>query len=60
MPAEVGDLFDEIACYKGYCKFADCLHNTEIGCAVLENIENIDISRYESYLAFVEEAKEYK
>ena len=60
MPAEVGDLFDEIAYYKGDCKFADCLHNTETGCAVLKNIENIDISRYESYLAFVEEAKEYK
>ncbi len=60
MPAEVGDLFDEIAKYKGCCKFADCLHNTEIGCAVLENMDEIDISRYESYLAFVEEAKEYK
>lgn len=60
MPAEVGDLFDEIAKYKGCCKFADCLHNTEVGCAVIENMDDIDISRYESYLAFVEEAKEYK
>ncbi|MBR1942473.1 ribosome small subunit-dependent GTPase A [bacterium] len=60
MPAEVGDLFDEIAQYKGYCKFADCLHETETGCAVLKNIDEIDISRYESYLAFVSEAKEYK
>ena len=60
MPTEVGELFDEITKYKGCCKFADCLHITEIGCAVLENIDEIDISRYESYLAFVEEAKEYK
>lgn len=60
IPTEVDELFDEIKQYKPYCKFADCLHNTEKGCAVLENIENIDISRYESYLAFVEEAKEYK
>ncbi|MBR2525602.1 ribosome small subunit-dependent GTPase A [bacterium] len=60
MPAEVGNLFDEIKQYKGSCKFADCLHETEAGCAVLENIGDIDISRYESYLAFTNEAKEYK
>lgn len=60
MPAEVGDLFDEIAQFKGYCKFADCLHNTEVGCAVIENMDDIDISRYKSYIDFVEEAKEYK
>jgi len=60
MPADVGNLFDEIKQYKGYCKFADCLHETEIGCAVLENIDEIDLSRYESYLAFINEAKEYK
>jgi len=60
MPADVGNLFDEIKQYKGYCKFADCLHETETGCAVIQNIENIDISRYESYLAFTNEAKEYK
>ena len=60
MPAEVGNLFDEIKQYKCYCKFADCLHETETGCAVLDNLDDIDISRYESYLAFVSEAKEYK
>ena len=60
MPAQVGNLFDEIKQYKGYCKFANCLHETETGCAVLENLDEIDISRYESYLAFVNEAKEYK
>ena len=60
MPAEVGNLFDEIKKYKSYCKFADCLHDKETGCAVLENLDEIDISRYQSYLAFVEEAKEYK
>lgn len=60
MPAEVGNLFEEIKQYKEYCKFADCLHETETGCSVLENLDEIDISRYESYLAFVNEAKEYK
>lgn len=60
MPNDVDELFDEIKKYKSDCKFADCLHIQEDGCAVLENIDEIDISRYQSYLTFVEEAKEYK
>lgn len=60
LPTEVDLLFDEIACYKGQCKFADCLHHLETGCIVLDNMEKIPYSRYASYLAFVEEAREYK
>ena len=60
LPNEVGDLFEEIAKYKGYCKFQDCLHLTETGCAVKELFDEIDESRYQSYTEFVEEAKEYK
>lgn len=60
MPNEVDELFDEIKKYKGQCKFKDCLHIQEEGCAVLENINDIDLSRYQSYLSFVQEAKEYK
>ena len=60
MPAEVGNLFPEIAKYKPFCKFQDCLHLTETGCAVKEHINEIDETRYKSYAEFVEEAKEYK
>lgn len=60
MPNDVDELFDEIKKYKLECKFKDCLHIQEEGCAVLENIDDIDLSRYQSYLAFVEEAKGYK
>lgn len=60
MPNELDKLFDEIYQYKKNCKYADCLHINESGCAVKENIKNIDITRYESYLEFVQEAKEYK
>lgn len=60
MPNEVDELFDEIKKYKSNCKFKDCLHIQEEGCAVLENIDDIDLSRYQSYLSFVQEAKEYK
>lgn len=60
LPTEIDLLFDEIAQYKGLCKFQDCLHISESGCVVKEHLDKIDESRYQSYLAFVEEAKEYK
>lgn len=46
------DSFDDIESLALQCRFSDCLHNTEPGCAVREAIDNgdIDISRYESYL----------
>ena len=63
MPAEISLLFRDIVqiqANNGFCKFSDCLHEKEIGCVVLENLENIDETRYQSYLQFVKEAKEYK
>lgn len=60
LPTEIDLLFDEIAQYKGLCKFQDCLHITESGCAVKDNLDKIDETRYQSYIEFVEEAKEYK
>lgn len=60
LPADVDLLFDEIANYRDGCKYADCLHFHEDGCNVIAHLEDIDETRYDSYLAFVEEAKEYK
>lgn len=60
MPNEVDLLFPEISRYKEYCKFQDCLHLTENGCAVKEHFDEIDESRYQAYVEFVEEAREYK
>lgn len=60
MPAEISGLFPEINAHKAGCKFSDCLHEHEIGCNVIENLEKISKSRYESYLRFVNEAKDYK
>ncbi len=60
LPADVDLLFGDIACYRDDCKYSDCLHINEDGCSVLEHIDKIDVSRYESYLAFIDEAKEYK
>lgn len=60
MPNQVDELFDEIKKYKSGCKFKDCLHIQEDGCNVLENIDDIDLARYQSYLSFVHEAKSFK
>jgi len=52
--------FDKIMELSGNCKFKDCTHTDEIGCAVLEAVENgeIDASSYENYLK-MEKEKEY-
>lgn len=60
MPNEVDLLFVEIGQYKSYCKFQDCLHLNEDGCEVKNHLDKIDETRYQSYVEFVKEAKEYK
>lgn len=60
LPADVDLLFNDIAQFREECKYSDCLHINEDDCNVLANIDKIDDTRYESYLAFINEAKEYK
>ncbi len=60
LPSEVDLLFPEMIEYRQGCKYGDCLHINEDGCEVLNNIDKIDESRYESYIEFVAEALEYK
>jgi ribosome biogenesis GTPase len=60
LPQNVDLLFDEISQYREICKYSDCLHINEDGCEVLKHLEEIDDSRYESYVEFVSEALEYK
>ena len=60
LPNDVQNLFPDIKQYASRCKYSDCLHINEAGCGVIENLANINISRYESYCKFVEEAKNYK
>ena len=60
MPASISDLFPEISELKTECKFKDCLHTTETNCNVINNLDKIGQSRYDSYCSFIEEAIEYK
>ena len=54
-PGEVGVGFREIAGREGQCRFSDCLHLREPGCAVKAAVETGEISdrRYESYRRLV-------
>jgi len=60
LPHDVDKLFPEINKYRTECKFQDCLHINEAGCAVKKSLHLIDETRYQSYLEFVAEAKNYK
>jgi ribosome biogenesis GTPase len=54
---ELADYFPEMADYLGKCKFDDCLHLKEPGCAVRDAVLNrmIAASRYESYVRHLAE-----
>lgn len=51
--------FADVEQYIGKCRFRDCKHENEPGCAVLEAIKNgeLDIERFESYKKIKAEAK---
>lgn len=59
---ELSDCFREFAEYKDNCRFRDCSHTKEKGCAVIEAVENGEISRsrHTSYCEMYEEAKQIK
>lgn len=52
-PEELGHYFREIRDLMNECRFNNCRHVNEPGCAVMKAVENDDIalSRYESYLS---------
>lgn len=55
----LGEVFADVEKYIGNCKFCDCRHETEPGCAVKAAIESGELSleRWESYLKIKHEAK---
>ncbi len=59
---EVSHYFKEIFPVSRLCRFSDCTHTIEPGCAVLQAVEKGDIalSRYNSYLSVMEDAEEEK
>lgn len=59
-PDEVDHFFPEIFRFSHDCRFGNCTHTHEPGCAVLEALDNhyIAQSRYNSYLSILEETRE--
>ncbi|MCR5601964.1 MAG: ribosome small subunit-dependent GTPase A [Ruminococcus sp.] len=59
---ELAGCFREFAEYTENCRFRDCAHVCEKGCAVVEAVVrgDISVSRHESYKTMYEEAKQLK
>ena len=59
---EVSSYFKEIFEFSKQCRFSDCSHTHEPGCAVLKAVEDhyIAQSRYQSYLSMLEDKDENK
>ena len=59
---EVGHYFREIFQISRDCRYSNCVHTGEPGCAVYQAVVNGDIalSRYESYLSILEDTNEGK
>ncbi len=58
----LADCFPEFDEYIGLCRFSDCKHIGERGCAVCEALKNgcIDSERYASYITLYDELKDLK
>ena len=54
----LGDAFTDVERFIGKCRFSDCKHEREPGCAIKAAIASggLDISRWESYCKLKEEA----
>jgi len=61
-PEELTGYFREIFHFSKDCRFSNCTHTHEPGCAVLQALENhyIAQSRYQSYLSMLEDKDESK
>ncbi len=55
----LGEAFADVEMFIGKCRFRDCKHESEPGCAVCEAIKSgeLDPSRFESYKKLKAEAK---
>ena len=55
--AEVAHYFPEIFKTSAHCRYSNCTHTHEPGCAVLKAVHDGDIgeSRYASYLSIIED-----
>ena len=60
--AELAHYFPEMMRYLPDCRFYNCSHTHEPGCAVVEAVKSGEIAypRYESYLKIMDEDDKYR
>ena len=58
----IADCFPEFRQYFGECRFSDCAHVCEKGCAIVGAVQNGEIakSRHDSYVSLYQTAKQRK
>jgi len=58
----IEETFDIISYYTSQCRFKDCTHKKEMGCALLNAVENGDVSekQYTNYIKIQKEADFYQ
>lgn len=58
----IGGLYDEITSLASQCRYANCTHTSEPGCAVRSAVETgrLDEERYTNYLTLKKEAEFYE
>jgi len=58
----IEESFNDIWELSKTCRFTNCSHTTEIGCALLAALENGELSekRYQSYLSLLKESEYYQ
>ena len=61
-PLELASIYPGFEKYEGECKFNDCLHEHEPGCAIKRAVEAKEINQehYETYLSLLEDLKNRK
>ena len=61
-PEEICSYFKEIFKFSADCRFGNCTHTHEPGCAVLKAVEEhyIALSRYNSYISMLNDKEEGK
>jgi ribosome biogenesis GTPase len=58
----IDESYEDVAALAKRCRFADCTHTTEKGCAVLPGIAEGELTpeRFQSYLKLMKESKHYE
>ena len=58
----IGDSFEDVAAIADRCRFADCTHTTEKGCALLRSVAEGELTaeRFQNYQKLTRESRYYE